>query len=276
MTNAPTDDLARTTIAIPGTTNLRDLGGLPGPAGKRIAPGRLFRSELLVESEDVGPFASWRPEHSSAFRVLGLHTVIDLRSAFELARHTTHWDHATGARVVSVAIEEGGPGTVSNLIQNLIDEGRTTFDADDLAEFYMGILDRRAVEFARAVRELAQPGGLPGLIHCAIGKDRTGILVATILDALGVPRPLVIADYQLSEVLVAAQVELHSPALVEAGLVPSRVSGLFQAPARTMELTLGHLDERYGGGSRYLIDAGGLSSEDLDRLADALFLAEES
>ncbi len=276
MTNAPADDLARTTIAIPGTTNLRDLGGLPGPAGMRIAPGRLFRSELLVDAEESGPFAAWRPEHSSAFDVLGLHTVIDLRSAFELARHTTHWDHATGARVVSVAIEEGGPGTVSNVMQNLIDEGRTTFDADDLADFYIGILDRRAVEFARAVRELAQPGSLPGLIHCAIGKDRTGILVAIILDAIGVPRPLVIADYQISEVLVPAQVELHSPMLVEAGLDPTRVLGMFQAPARTMELTLGHLDERYGGGSRYLVEAGDLAVEDVNRLADALLIADEN
>ena len=50
----------------------------------------------------------------------------------------------------------------------------------------------------RAVRTLAAVDAGPALVHCAAGKDRTGVLVALVLDAIGVQRSAVIADYVLS------------------------------------------------------------------------------
>jgi len=51
------------------------------------------------------------------------------------------------------------------------------------------------IEIARAVKVLAAPGALPGLFHCAVGKDRTGVLAAVILALIGVPDEEIIADF---------------------------------------------------------------------------------
>jgi protein-tyrosine phosphatase len=48
------------------------------------------------------------------------------------------------------------------------------------------------------VRALAQPGALPALVHCAVGKDRTGVTVATLQSALGVADADILADFHLS------------------------------------------------------------------------------
>ena len=40
---------------------------------------------------------------------------------------------------------------------------------------------------------------LPVLVHCTSGKDRTGVVVATVLLALGVPVPVIIDEYLLSD-----------------------------------------------------------------------------
>jgi protein-tyrosine phosphatase len=53
------------------------------------------------------------------------------------------------------------------------------------------------------VRILATPGSLPAVFHCAAGKDRTGMLAALVLSALGVPDDVIIADYALSGAALA-------------------------------------------------------------------------
>ena len=68
---------------------------------------------------------------------------------------------------------------------------------------YLGYLSDRGENVVAAVRLLADPDAGPALVHCAAGKDRTGVFVALVLDAIGVERDAVVADYALS----AEQVE---------------------------------------------------------------------
>ncbi|MFE9692682.1 tyrosine-protein phosphatase [Micromonospora sp. NPDC005806] len=77
----------------------------------------------------------------------------------------------------------------------------------------------------RAVTE-APEGGV--VVHCQAGKDRTGVLVALLLTVAGVAAQDVAADYALTD-----------------GCSP-----------QTMLRTLAHLDERYGGVTPYLMEAG--------------------
>jgi len=55
-----------------------------------------------------------------------------------------------------------------------------------------------APQIGRALRVLAASGSLPAVVHCAAGKDRTGVLVAVLLGLLGVDEAAIVADYAVS------------------------------------------------------------------------------
>ena len=60
--------------------------------------------------------------------------------------------------------------------------------------YYLAYLRHRPDSVVEAVRTMAAPGGAV-LVHCAAGKDRTGVVVALALAAAGVSRGAVVADY---------------------------------------------------------------------------------
>jgi protein-tyrosine phosphatase len=263
-------DVSATRIAIPGTTNVRDLGGLPTTTGGRIRKGVLFRSEVLALPGASKAYAVWDDENAEACRALGLQTIVDLRSEAESARTPSAWRDATGATVLAFPISEGGEGTDTNYMRELLNGTRARFDADDLAAFYCLCLDRRAATFAGAVRVIADAERLPVLVHCSAGKDRTGLLIALVLEVLGVPRESVLEDYTLTGALRPNRVEVFAPMLEAAGVSPDDARALFETPRAAMETALTYLDRTWGSTENYLADAGGLESAVLQTLRGLL------
>lgn len=253
-------------IRIPGTTNLRDIGGLPVADGAHIAAGRLFRGEVIASTHSGGIHGWWDPEAVDQFRALGLQTVIDLRASREVAATESAWSRATGADVVLLPIEEGGEGTDTNYMRQLLDKRLARFGEADLTRFYCEILDRRAATFAAAVRVLAEPGRLPALAHCSAGKDRTGLLVALVLEVLGTPRQVVVDDYALTGVLRPDRVQVYAEMLTDAGVELDAARVLFETPPAAMLGALQHLDTAFGGAAGYLREAGGSTADELDAL----------
>jgi protein-tyrosine phosphatase len=167
-------------LALEGLENVRDVGGLPLRDGGRTRQGVLLRSASLhyVTPADV--------EH--LVEVFGLKLVLDLRTRREIDRD--------GPTAVSGA---GVPTVWLSLIPE--DEEPlpwTGDDTDPLLRAYLGYLTDGGANVVTAVRRLAAVDTGPALVHCAAGKDRTGVLVALVLDAVGVQRSAVIADYVLS------------------------------------------------------------------------------
>jgi protein-tyrosine phosphatase len=263
-------NVSATRIAIPGTTNVRDLGGLATTAGSTIRPGLLFRSEVLALPGASEAYAVWDDENSEACRELGLRTVIDLRSEAESARTPSAWRDATGASVLAFPISEGGEGTDTNYMKELLNGTRARFDADDLAAFYCLCLDRRATTLAAAVQVIADTERLPVLVHCSAGKDRTGLLTALVLEVLGVPRETVLQDYTLTGALRPNRVEVFAPMLEAAGVSPDDARALFETPRNAMESALAYVDRTWGSAEGYLTDAGGLDPDALQTLRDLL------
>ena len=70
--------------------------------------------------------------------------------------------------------------------------------ADISNDLYLEILDASVPVVGQIIEILAAPGDTPVLIHCQAGKDRTGIVTAVILLALGVERNLIIDDFMKS------------------------------------------------------------------------------
>ena len=240
-------------LALEGLDNVRDVGGLPLRDGGQTRPGVLLRSASLhyLTPGDV--------EH--LVDVLGLKLVLDLRTGREVDR-----DGPT-------AVARAGVETV--WLSFLAEDGDPLPEADDdldpMVHNYLGYLSQRGENVVQAVRRLAAPDAGPALVHCAAGKDRTGVLVALVLDAVGVQRSAVLADYMLSAEQVPAMFRRWTTAAGEpmpADLTPHLPR------AEVMATVLARLDAEHGtgdvGGAAGWLRANGLDVADLDRLRDRL------
>ncbi len=121
------------------------------------------------------------------------------------------------------------------------------------------MLDRAQSSVRRVVLALANEAHYPAVIYCAVGKDRTGLMSALLLRALGVPDSTIIADYALTETYMGSRLEGRRGALPE---LPESMLGA--APA-TLSATLAALDARYGSTQGYLTDCG-VTLRDIERL----------
>lgn len=253
------------------TTNLRDLGGTPAQEGRVVAPRRVYRAEALARPGTTDLCAVLHPEHAAAYADLGVRTVLDLRSRAEVERVPSAWPEVTGAAYVALPVEEGGEGD-TDFVAEIRSGIRTRFTAEDMAAYYALTFRRRAAEFGAGLRIIADAARLPVLVHCAAGKDRTGLLVALLLEALGVPRTIVVADYALTGLLRPDRVRAYAPVFAASGVDLAAVAPLFDAPAAAMAGALADLDAAHGSVPDYLSRACGLAPAELAALRSNLLV----
>jgi protein-tyrosine phosphatase len=159
-------------IAVPGLHNLRDLG----PLGRDTCvtrPGVLLRSEAPVTLGVGG---------RQALLELGVRTAIDLREPAERALNPPDLGVA-GIEVHSVPIFSGAFNVSAT---------------DTLDELYSSTLAHCGARLGAAVAILAEPDALPAMVFCSVGKDRTGLLCALLLSAVGVDDAAIAEDYALT------------------------------------------------------------------------------
>ncbi|EHA51574.1 hypothetical protein MGG_07475 [Pyricularia oryzae 70-15] len=143
--------------------------------------------------------------------------------------------------------------------------GREVMNPRGLSGLAVDTLDNSGAEVAEALRCLVEPGGLPVLVHCTQGKDRTGIIVILVLMILGVPLAAIEHDYRLSDEGLASEKEQRIAEIHEIGLTEEwAVVAPNMIPA-----VAGHLDSRYGGLESYL-DRIGFSDDERARLRELL------
>jgi protein-tyrosine phosphatase len=133
-----------------------------------------------------------------------------------------------------------------------------------IADGYVELLELGAPAFVAAINSMVAPGGTPALVHCAIGKDRTGVLVALLLDAAGVEREAIVADYALSHQTlghIREQLEQSEAFQALAQHIPAFV---FDATPETMERFLDRLYDRWGGARGYF-SANGVDADVVDQ-----------
>ena len=231
-----------TWIDLAGAHNARDLGGLTAGGG-RTRPGVLLRSDALdaLTAEDVEALVEER----------GVAHVVDLRSAHERLQRGRGLLGATPVRYTE--LEVIGPDDLARRA----DARARAFASGSpparvLGDGYVELLDIGAGAFAEAFRRIVEPGGAPVLVHCAIGKDRTGVLIALLLDAAGVDRDEIVADYARSGERMAPIIERWRSA--DATINEQLAAFSTMAPAETMVQVLDHLCERWGGAAGFLAD----------------------
>jgi len=257
-------------LDLEGAANARDVGGLPTIDGRTTRPGVLLRADNL---QDLTERDVRRLLHD--FR---LRTVLDLRSTGEVhlegatPLHGTgvvhhqlslipEWDgepdRAEAERAVEDAIapahdtnDDSAAGAATGMAEQAVPtagERRHVRDPTDLTDHYVGYIQAAGRNVGRALQVLADPASGPTLVHCAAGKDRTGVVVALALSLAGVTREAVVADYVRSaERADRILARLRATSTYGPSLADVPVADITPRAA-SMDGFLDHVDRAYGG-----------------------------
>jgi protein-tyrosine phosphatase len=237
----------RRVVALDGVHNFRDLGGYPaqtasGPGITRW--GLVYRADGLqrLTSDDV-----------AVLRERGLGMVIDLRTDAELSdrgrfpvdQHDVAFHH------LPVVDRTWMAGEVPE------------FDHahDFLMWAYRDMLAVGAPKLAAALDIIAEAEGTPLVFHCAAGKDRTGLLAALLLAALGVPHDYIAADYaKTAEAMVPMQAAWAAWAAergeAQVAQLNTDRTHYFESPAPVMAELLAELASVHGSVTDYVLSLG--------------------
>ncbi|MGO4680029.1 alpha-L-fucosidase [Microbacterium sp. 2MCAF23] len=235
-----------TVLQIDGVVGLRDVGGIPAGSA-RVRPGRLYRSGALSDVDRRG---------AEQLRAR-VGRIVDLRSDDEVAEAPTV---LADVEIVRLPLYHGSP--------------RSFFlDGYDLAGIYRHLLAESMPELVAAIRAIAE--GEAVLVHCTAGKDRTGLVIALALAAVGADRDEVVADYALTSSLIPeARRRATSERLRRAYPQSPHAAALAtESPAAVMRDVLAEIDATHGS-VRALLAAHGMTAEELSALDRALLDAE--
>jgi protein-tyrosine phosphatase len=228
-----------------------------------------LRSPYEVKAEGPGPLtqvASVRYAHHSVLPERGTATDAAAEAAAdgESGRAETATDTASAADGESGRAETA-TDTASAAADDAAGDGSgTVFDAsaarairrrdgalarypDDVrVGYYIGYLEDRPDQVVAALRSIAKSPGA-ALVHCAAGKDRTGVVVALALTASGVGRDAVIADYAATGERMAAVLDRLRASPTYASDTNSRPDTEHMPRPETMAWFLDQIDASYGG-----------------------------
>jgi protein-tyrosine phosphatase len=236
-----------TADSLPALANFRDLGGLPTDDARLTRRGVLYRSDAPFAGDQRPSELPWPPS-----------AVIDLRSGTEaIAPHPLCAPNTTIVRV----------DLLGEAKQKTLGELRAGGDID-LQALYRDLITR-AGEEVHAVLELLLETDGPVLVHCAAGKDRTGVLVAVLLRAAGVTREAVIDDYVLTGAAMTGVRRRMESTDAEIARLVAEFPEALTAPADAIGVVLDHIEAMPGGTFAWLIDRG-VPPELISRWTDRL------
>lgn len=253
-------------LKLEGGCNFRDIGGYAADNGQTVKWGQVYRTGVLSY------FTS--NDHPSLLN-LGVRAICDLRRIEEREREPTRWpdasvqalswvDDATVPTIRGFAAKR--PATAAGMRDSMIDLYRAL-------PAWMG-------PRIHGLFECIETGKAPVVVHCAAGKDRTGVAIAVLLGALGVSHETIVSDYLLTNdggnfeqfILTRKDSHLgladkHDPLLS----MPEEVRRvLFAADADYLQAALDQIDAGYGGLENYLESCARTDRRTLQRVRELL------
>jgi protein-tyrosine phosphatase len=255
----PSSDAARTTIfttfgnrhrrlAWEGVLNSRDLGGYPTADGRETRWGAVVRSDNLTTLTEAG---------RAALVAYGIRSIIDLRRPSEIQELPSPF---------------AVPGTHGIEYTNIPFQDPASpeeAEPETLALIYVGMLNRYRQRVAAVMTAVAQAPNGGVLVHCAGGKDRTGLVSALLLSVAEVAPETVAADYALSSEYLRPREEEYLLSGPGDRAERERIVAMYRPTVEVMLEVLDHLNGRSGGVESYLVRAG-VAAEDINRLRNRL------
>jgi protein-tyrosine phosphatase len=235
-----------TQLSWPNCVNARDLGGLPA-GERRIREGALIRSDSLDRLT---------PESAAVVKAAGISRIVDLRGVPEVEA----MPHPFGA-------DEGVYRHIP-LIDPAREPERNRSAERSLTDIYRSSVVRNARTIVAGVAAIADapPGAV--VVHCAVGKDRTGMTIAIALSVAGADDATIAEDYEVSGTCLQAEREALLAKLTD----ESQLRHVTERMSCRAETILGALDEirsSYGTIEAYL-QTFGMTTDQITRLRERL------
>ncbi len=257
-------------IELSGAANVRDLGGLPTSGGREVQPNRLIRSDNLqgLSPEDVRTLIDERQVRA----VADLRTQVEVdaegpgpltREPLVTVAHFSLFPESGRTTDVAAQTPAGAPPVLP-----WRERDRDGQERRGVAAIYLGYLHDRADSVISALRLVAHTDGAT-VVHCAAGKDRTGVVTALTLAEVGVEPEAIVADYALS----AERIEAIFARLLSSPTYADDLSGQSIDKHRPQPETMMRLLEALGsdfGGAGGWLRQHGWTERDAGALRDHL------
>ncbi|MEU2037041.1 tyrosine-protein phosphatase [Nocardia niwae] len=234
--------------------NVRDLGGLPVQGGGTTRFGVVYRSST--------PQNLTRSDMAKLLGPIRLRTLIDLRLPDEVEREGYGLLAAADVRRICLPVRKSPQSSLA--ARDLVPDSSRV----DLVDLYEKLLAGSADSIVAAVRLVVDADRHSVLFHCAAGKDRTGVLAAVLLDAVGVPPEAIAADYALTGERMH-RVRDRLDALPSYSGLPPVSTGILGVEAEVMKRFLATLWAEHGGAADWLLTSG-LTTAELAQLREVL------
>ena len=250
---------AERTLPLQQAVNFRDIGGYETVDGRFVKWGHVYRA---------GNLHQLTPADQQYLHQLGLKLVLDLRAPRVMRQRPDRFLPDPQRQYQAHSMRNPSRTFTWRAIW------ATLFQPTKLNQLMLEGYIQLAIEGNTAVIrhilvQLAHSQNLPVLIHCAAGKDRTGIIIALLLALLGVPESTIIADYSLSNAYYnhfAQAISEDIRPLTRWGISIHDLYPLYLAHPQNLRDTFAHIQQKYGSVSNYLSRTVGLSQKILDQL----------
>jgi protein-tyrosine phosphatase len=181
---------AERVINLKGTTNTRDIGGYQTSDLSTVRWGQIIRSDKLSRLS-AGDFQK--------LEEMGLKTVIDLRTQKEHDQSPTVWLGDNPPRFFHFPVGDANNDWF-RAQRKMMKRNRFTKEQslEHMIEGYRMIAEEGTSSYRKLMEVVLDESNWPVLIHCSAGKDRSGVGIALILEAIGVDRETIMGEYLLT------------------------------------------------------------------------------
>ena len=245
-------------IHLKGTTNTRDIGGYHTSDLSILRGGQIIRSDKL---------SKLTAKDFQKLEAIGLKTVIDLRTNKEHDESPTVWKGDNPPQFFHFPVGDS-KNEWFTAQRKMMKRNRFTEEQslEHMVEGYRMIAEEGTSSYQKLMEVVLDESNWPVLIHCNAGKDRSGVGVALILEALGVDRETIMEEYLLTNeisriedkaVFLSKQSKSSSRgSRFSKGTPPSAWLPIVGVRAEMLEAFYVSVDEKYGSMDAFLTELG--------------------
>lgn len=257
-------------VPFEGLSNTRDLGDMSANDGRRVREGLLYRSGQLFFATEGD---------RAKLDTLGIGKVFDFRSAPErdekpdpviAGAENVHLPIIQDVRTGITRGDEGNARMMDVVMSGkadiaFVDQHMQAMYAEFVTEPFAHAQYARFVD--EAVAEAEQ--GKAVLWHCTAGKDRAGFATVIVLEALGVPRDDIVADYLQTNECLAESIDGIMAMVAERlpnAATADALRHFFLADESYLQAAYGAIDDQFGSVDSFLGQALGIDAAKREKM----------